>query len=200
MANSKIGQHLLEFQLSGYTAPARSHVVRAWISPTGVPAIGTPPASVTIQKLGGATANLQVVADQFWSYLRLSYPAAIVASGFSLWRYVTENSRDFITAGTLATPAGSNGGAADVAGQCTLTFRHALGGIGKLVLIESVNPGNTQVALVPNGAGNNVQRIAAYLLSADGPMVALDNSFPIAALRDSRGQNEAVFKKVYRGT
>lgn len=197
MPNSKIGQYQLELQLSGFTAPTRSHVVRLWCMPTGTPAVGTPPASVTIQKLGGATSNLQVVADAFWSYVRLSYPAAISAAGFTLWKYVTETSKDFITAGTLTTPAGATGSVQNAA-QCTLTFRHALGGIGKIVLIESNQGGDTQVALVANSLGSAVQRLAAYLMSADSPMIALDNSFPVTPLRESRGQNEAAWRQIYR--
>lgn len=199
MPNSKIGQYLLEYSLSGFTTPTRSHVVRLWVMPTGSPAIGTPATSVTIQKLSGATANLQVVADQAWSYLRLQWPAAIQATGFSLWKYVTENSKDYISGGSLATPAGTGGGVT-IAGQCTLTFRHALGGIGKIVLIESANGGDTQVASLANAAGTATQRLTAYLMSADSPMVALDNSFPVTPLRDSRGQNEAIWRKVYRST
>lgn len=199
MANSKVGQYVLEFGLTGFTIPVRSHVVRMWVSPTGTPAIGTPPASVTIQKLGGSTASLDVVANQAWSYLRQQWPAAIIATGYSLWRFATENSRDFVTGGLLATPTG-NGASAVTASQCTLTFRHALGGIGKIVLLESSNGGDTQTTLVANAAGSTVQKLAAYIMSADSPMIALDNSFPITPLRDSRGQNEAIWRKVYRGT
>jgi len=199
MANSKIGQYLLEYSLSGFVTPTRSHVVRLWVMPTGSPAIGTPATSVTIQKLGGATANLQVVADQAWSYLRLQWPASIQATGFSLWKYVTENSKDYISGGSLAAPAGTGGGVT-LAGQCTLTFRHALGGIGKIVLIESANAGDTQLASLANAAGTAAQKLTAYLMSSDSPMVALDNSFPITPLRDSRGQNEAIWRKIYRST
>lgn len=199
MANSKIGQYALEFTLSGFTTPTRSHVVRMWISPVGSPAIGTPATGITIQKLGGTTANLQVVADQAWSYLRLSWSSAISASGFSLWKYVTENSRNYISGGTLATPAGT-GATITAAHQVTLTFRHAQGGIGKLVLLETGNAGDIQQALTANAAGTVNQRIAAYVMSADSPMIALDNSFPITPLRQSFGQNEALWRKLYRGT
>lgn len=198
MANSRIGQYALEYQLSGFTTPTRSHVVRLWIAPVGSPAIGTPAASITVQKLGGATASLQAVADQAWSYLRLSWSTAIAASGFSLWKYVTENSREYISGGTLATPLGT-GATVTAAHQVTLTFRHAGGGIGKIVLLETGNAGDQQTALTANAAGTVNQRIAAYVMSADSPMVALDNTFPITPLRQSFGQNEALWRKLYRG-
>jgi hypothetical protein len=195
--NSKIGQYSLEFDLNGYSSPTRSHKLRLWVMPTGTPAVGTPPAGVTIQKLGGTTASLQAVADQAWSYFRLAYPTAVIASSFSLWKFVTENVKDFVTAGTPAANTGATG-TLTPAHQVTLTFRHALGAIGKIVMLESTATGNTQNALVANGAGTPQQRIAAYLVSADSPMLALDNSFPVTPLRDSRGENEALHKLLYR--
>lgn len=197
MANSKIGQYQLEFQLDGYTSPTRSHLLHVWLSVQGNPPPGTLATAIDVLKLGGATAKLDVVANQAWSYFRLAYNATIQANNFTLWKYATENARDFISSGTITTPAGS-GGTTIIAGQATLTFRHALGGIGKIVLIESTLAGDTQVALVPNGAGNPAQRIAAYMMSADSPMIALDNSFPVSALRDSRGQNERVWREIFR--
>lgn len=198
MPNSKAGQYQIEYQLEGFTAPIRSHRVRVWVAAQGSPIAGTPPTSIDIQKKGGATANLQAIADQFWSYLRLAYNTNINASSYSLWRFATENARDFISGGTVASPAGASASGFVVAGQMTLTFRHALGGIGKLALLETSFGGDTRSALTPNPAGTPSQRIAAYILSADSPMIALDNSFAVGALRDSRGQNEAIWRLVYR--
>jgi hypothetical protein len=76
--------------------------------------------------------------------------------------------------------------------QTTLTFRSGSGGIAKLVFIEANLSGNQRAALVPNAAGTSPQRIAAYALSSDSPFQALDNAFLVAALRDSRGENEAI--------
>jgi hypothetical protein len=197
MANSKAGQYQIEYRLEGFVNPTRSHVVRAWVSASGSPVVGALPADVQIQKRGGTTASLQSVADQFWSFLRLSYGVTITAANFSLWRFATENARDFISGGSVANPAGT-GASPVIAGQCTLTFRHALGGIGKIVLLESGNGGDSRSSLIANAAGSATQRLAAYLMSADSPMVALDNSFPVTPLRDSRGQNEAIWRLVYR--
>lgn len=198
MANSKIGQYQIEYRLEGFTAPVRSHVVRLWVAPVGTPVVGAPPTSIDIGKRGGASANLQIVADQAWSYIRLNYPAAISATAFSLWHFVTANARNFISGGTLATPAGSGAGSVQVAAETMLTFRHGNGGIGKIVLLESNVSGDSRSALVANAAGTGLQRLAAYIMSADGIMTALDNSFPVSPLRDSRGQNEAIWRMVYR--
>lgn len=197
MAYSKVGQYSLEYRLEGFTSPTRSHALRAWISPLGTPAIGALPAAIDIQKLGGGTADLGTVANQLWSYLRLMYASSVSAVSYTLWKFATENSRDFVSAGTLTTPAGASG-SVQVAQQTTLTFRHALGGIGKLVFLESNQSGDTRTALIPNTLGTPTQRIAAYAMSADSVLIALDNSFPVTPLRDSRGQNEAVWRLIYR--
>lgn len=198
MANSKIGQWQLEYRIDGFTNPVRSHSLRVWVSASGTPTVGQAPADIQIQKRGGATATLQAVADQCWGFLRLFYTNTLSASSFSLWRYATETRRDFYSGGSLTTPAGSVAGLPTPAHQVTLTFRHALGGIGKLVLLETSLSGDSRLALVANAAGNPAQRMAAYMMSADGIMVALDNSFPISPLRDSRGQNETIWKQLYR--
>lgn len=197
MANSRIGQYQLEYVIEGYTAPVRSHLLRLWIPVQGNPPAGTPATSIDVAKLGGSTAKLDVVANQAWSYFRLGYATTVSCINYSLWKYATENARDFVASGAITTPAGAAGSVV-VAGQVTLTFRHALGAIGKIVMIESSQGGDNSSALVPNAAGSPIQRIAAYLMSADSPMTALDNSFPVAPLRDSRGQNERAWREVFR--
>lgn len=191
MANSRAGQYLLEYDLAGFGSPVNSHKLRVNVMAQGSPAGGTIPTAIDINKKGGATANLQVVADQVWSYFRLAYAVAITATGYTLWRWVTNTNKDFISAGNLTTPAATGAGTV-LSWQATLTFRGGNGGIGKIVMIESNLSGNQRAALVPNAAGNPAQRIAAFALSADSPFQTLDNAFFVAALRDSRGENEAI--------
>lgn len=191
MANSPVGQYQLEYDLSGFGAPVNSHKLRCNVMVTGAPVGGTPPASIDVMKKGGATATLQAVADQVWSYFRLLYPTVVSASSFTLWRWVTGTARDFVSAGILTTPAGTSG-VATPSWQQTLTFRSGSGGIAKLVFIEANMSGNQRAALIPNAAGTAAQRVAAFALSADSPFQALDNAFIVAALRDSRGENEAI--------
>jgi hypothetical protein len=191
MANSRIGQYLLEFDLVGFGAPVNSHKLRANIMVQGSPVGGTVPTAIDVNKKGGATSNLQVMSDQVWSYFRLLYPSSISAASFTLWKWVTNTSKDFISAGTLTTPAGSTG-SITTSWQTTLTFRSGSGGIAKLVFIECNQAGNQRNPLIANAAGTPVQRVAAYALSADSPFQALDNAFVVASLRDSRGENEAI--------
>lgn len=197
MANSKVGQYRLEFDVTGFDAPSRSHKAGLWVMPLTAPDIGEDPTGITIQLRGGGYKNLQEVADQFGGFLRRMYSLSVDCESFTLWKYVTEFQREFQTAG-LAVPGVSGVGAINVANQVTYTFRHTGGGIGKLVLLETNVGGNDQLQANPNPVGTDSERLINYLISADSPMLALDNTFPLTPLKESRGENEKLWRKVYR--
>lgn len=199
MANNYPGPYEIEFQLAGWTSPIREHVLRFSVVALGAPAPGTLPSAIDIQKMSGATAKLDVVANQIWSFYRISYHTSINVVGYTLWKYVTGTlAKDFVSAGTVTTPAGTSAVAPIAAGQTTLTFRTANGGILKSVLIESSNAGDTRIVLTPNVAGSAPQRIASYIMSGDNVALGRDDSYPVAALRDARGQNEKIWRKIFR--
>lgn len=194
------GPYEIEYTITGFTAPVREHKIRINTIAIGTPAPGTLPTAITLQKAGGGTATLAAVADQAWSFLRQFWPAAIVCAGYQFWKYVPSTyAKDFIATGAVTNPTGTGGGV-NPKHQITMTFRSANGGILKTVLLETAMTGDTQTALVPNGAGTAPQKWAAYLLSADGPAIAADDAYPILALRDSRGENERLFRKIFRGS
>jgi hypothetical protein len=192
------GPYELEFVLSLATTPAREHVIRQNIALVGSPVAGTPFASITVQKQGGGTANLQTAADLLWSFHRLMHATIMTVVNVILWKYVTGTfAKDFVSSGTVATPSGVTGSAQE-AQQHTLSFRTANGGIMKLVYLEGNVAGNSRLNLVPNTVGTNFQKVAAYVLSADNICLGRDDSYPVAALRESRGQNERVWRSIHR--
>lgn len=194
------GPYEIEFEVNmGAVTPARTHVIRVNCAIVGTPAPGTLPSAITVQKAGGGTGTLQAVADQWWSFVRQFYLPSVTCTSFTLWKYISGTfSKDFISAGAVANPAGTGGGSTVIAGQVTLSFRTANGSVIKQVFIETGLAGDTRTTLVPNAAGNSVQKFAAYLLSADNVALGRDDSYPVAALRDSRGQNEKVWRSIYR--
>lgn len=193
------GPYEIEFSLVGWTAPTREHKIRNSVVAVGTPAIGAAPTAINIQTAGGGSKTLQAVADQAWSFLRSFYNTSISCSGFTFWKYVAGTfAKDFVSAGVPANPAGTGGGVT-IAHQTVMTFRSANGGIQKWSLLENSQTGSTQIALVPNAAGTIAQKWAAYILSTDGAFIARDNAYPIAALRVSEGENERVWRKVFRG-
>lgn len=193
------GPYELEFDLTGWTSPNRTHKIRFNVIAVGNPAVGTLPTAITMQKLGGGTGTLASTANQIWEYLRLFWATSISASGYTLWKYVPGTyAKDFITAGTLTNPAASASGGTP-GHQLTMTFRSGNGGIAKVVLLETNQSGNTRVTLSPNPAGTPPQRLAAYLLSVDSIVIGRDDAFLVSALRDARGENEALFRLLFRG-
>ena len=199
MPSNLPGPYEIEFVLSGWTAPIREHVMRFSVVAIGSPVAGTLPTAIDIQKMGGGTAKLDVVANQIWSFFRIVYNTTINVVGYTLWRYVPGTlAKDYIAAGTVTTPAGTSATGAIAAQQVTLTYRSANGGVLKQVMLEPSLAGDARVVLVPNAAGTGIQRIAAYTLSADNVIIARDDSYPVAAMRSSPGQNEKIWRKIYR--
>lgn len=197
MANSKVGNYQLEFTLSGFTSPFREHTHSIWVAPTTFLSAGVDPDDVDLQLKGGGTKTLQESADQYSSFLRNMYASAISVSAFQLWRWDTEYQRNFMSAG-LAVPTTSGTGSVTEAGEQIVTMRCAGGAIQKIVMIENNITGNGRIPAVPNASGTSTQRLVAFLLSADGCAIGLDNTFPVAGLFDSRGQNEAIWRKIHR--
>ena len=198
MAENLPGPYEIEFDMLGWSSPAREHVHRINVACVGTPAIGALPTAINIQKMGGGSGTLNVVANQYWEFMRLFYPAAITTSGYILWKYVVGTlGKTFISSGTVTNPAG-NGAAIVAASQLTLTYRSALGGIMKQVLLEPNLAGSNRIPLIPNAAGASYQRMAAYIMSADNIALARDDGFPIAPMHAASGENERMFRKLYR--
>jgi hypothetical protein len=192
------GPYEIEFTLTGWTTPTREHVFRVSVAALGSPAFGTLPTAIDIQKMGGSTAKLNVVANQMWEFLRLFWNTTITCTGYQLWKYVPGTlGKDFVSTGAVTNPAAS-GAVGEIAGQLTQTYRSANGGIMKLVLLETNQTGNAKVTLVPNVAGTASQRLAAYIMSADNVVLARDDAYPVNSLRDSRGQNERIWRLIFR--
>lgn len=192
------GPYEIEFSLDGWVSPNRQHVIRHSVAAVGSPAVGTLPTAVDIQKMGGSTAKLNIVANQIWEFYRLFWNTSILCSGYQLWRYVSGTlGKDFISTGTVTNPAGSGAGGVN-AGQLTQTYRSANGGILKIVVLESNQSGDARITLVPSAVGNASQRLAAYVMSADNVILARDDAYPVNPLRDSRGQNEKIWRLINR--
>lgn len=198
MANSRVGNYQLEFLLTGFTSPTRTHSHSIYVAPLTAPVAGTPVADIDVQQRGGGSTDLQSAANTYSGFLRRFYSTAIDVENFTLWRYVTENSRDFVTAG-VAVPGVAGTGAITIAQQNTLSYRTAGGAVLKQVMLESNQGGDAKSTLTADAAGNTVQRMAGYLMSSGGVAIGIDNTFPIAPLTIANGQNEKVWRKIYRG-
>lgn len=166
----------------------------------GNPAVGSVPGSIAVQTKSGASLALLTAVNDVWNIVRTGLSSSGVSClSWTLWRYVPNTlAKDFITAGQVTNPAGTQGPAAVAAAQTKLTFRSANGGIFQTNLLESSNSNVTIGPLIPAGTGAWQVIYAAYALSSSGWMIARDDSYPVAALNVAFGQNEALFNKRYR--
>lgn len=195
--SSRAGQYQLEFNIEGFTAPNRAHSLRGYVAPQSPPAAGTPMSSIALQARGGGTVNADVAANAFWEFIRPLYNNSISCNSANLWYFVTDTMRTYISTVVLTNPL-CTGGAPQPMQQVTLTWRTAKGKYIKFVLLETNLTGSSTVPLVSNAAGGQTQRISAHVMSMNGVFVGIDNSFPIAPLRDARGQNEYWFRELNR--
>lgn len=192
------GPYELEYFIRVPSTPNREHVFRQNVGVSGAPALGTPMSSISLLKKGGGTVAADVALNLLWSFVRNLYPTTATCFGVTLWRYQTGTlSKDFVTAATVTSPAGLSG-VFQEAQQATLSFRSGNGGIQKMVFLECNLVGNTRTTLLANGAGSATEKLAAYVMSADNVTLSRDDAFAIAPLRLSLGQNEAIFRKIYR--
>lgn len=165
----------------------------------GTPIVGASPGSIAVQTKSGASLALLTAVNDVWNIVRTGLNTGVVCNGWTLWRYVPGTlAKDFITAGAVTNPAGSQSGTATAAAQTKLTFRLAAGGIMQTNLLEGAVAGNTKTTLVPASTGTWDKIYAAYVLSASGWVLGRDDSYPVAALNISLSQNEALFKARYR--
>lgn len=195
------GPYELEFVINmGGVTPARVHALRINVAVVGTPVSGALLSSVTLQTAGGGTKTAQAAADQFWSFIRLKYAATVTCTEVRLWKYIPNTfAKDFISAGAVANNAGASGGVVN-AQQETLSFRTANGSVLKIVILEGNLAGDTITTLTPVAAGNQAQRIAFYIMSADNVALGRDDGYPVAAMRQALGQNERIWRKIFRTT
>jgi len=83
-----------------------------------------------------------------------------------------------------------------LASQTTLTFRSTKGGIGRLVLLETVGSTNDQIE--PGDFDLTIQELVTEFVSNGSPWRTRDDGFFLTPIRLSPGQNETIWRKRYR--
>lgn len=183
--------------ISGVTLP---HSLKVNCAAIGTPAPGSPASAISLQTRSGTPALIQTCVDGLWAFLRPMLHTSVVAAVWTLWRYPVAGSfaKDFITSGTLTNPAGTAAAVPTAAFYGIFKFRSAGGGTMGITLLESVHSQKTKIPLTANVSGNDNQKLAAYVISTAGWMIARDDSFPIVPTTLSQGENERLFRQRFR--
>ena len=178
-----------------YVTDGLTHEAKVNCVALGDPGLGTPEASINFQTIGGTGAPMSDCISDFWAFYRMLLPVATVSAGAELWRYTPGTfQKQFVTA-HIGSLLQGNAPAYVAARQDVFSFRTANGGIMKINILETSNTSDLVTPLVANAIGSDSQKMAAYIISSAGWLLARDDAFPIAPLNWSNGQNEAVWRK-----
>jgi hypothetical protein len=164
----------------------------------GDPEPGTPAEDIRIVKRDTTEWDLDEFALAWITLVEGLYHTSVGIGQFELWQYPTPQTFDavFITASDVA-DVGISASAYNPASQQTISFRSQEGGNMRLTFLET---SITSAAGYESPPYTNAQleALRLWVLSGSNPILARDTSQPIAAIRWSKGQNEAVFKRRYR--
>jgi len=178
--------------------PAITHSSRFSCQIQGTPAAGLPFTSYSAFPLSGAVIPLNTVVDNWVALLRplLSTGGGNTVDYAELWKYTPGTfSAVFMSSYSIALP-GLSGGSVFAAGQLIQTYRTYEGGIFKVSVMEStvVSSGIDSPPFTPAAAEN----MRGGIIGASNCWIGKDTSYPLAAIGQYAGQNEALFKKRYR--
>lgn len=156
---------------------------------------GTEFTDINIVLRDAAVEKLFDHIDAFQLLVEPLYPATTSFARWELWK-IPEGTYDatFISAYEVG-HVGSNAAASRPAGQVTLTFRSLAGNSGRLQLMESSEPSDSRV--IPPYPGDYAD-LADYVIAANTPFEARDNSYFFANIALNMGQNEKLFRKRFR--
>jgi|SRR3990172_6090248 len=179
-----------------YTVSAREHVQKLNVSLASTPDPGDPFSGITATTRVGGTRALDDAVDD-WVAVIDNYFNSTDASFVraELWQYETESfDAHFVTTYDISAP-GISAIATVPASQVTWTFRTLEGGVMRVTLLDT----QSGVALPDYPPYSSAaQDVADFVTASDNPWLGRDGSYPFANIAVSYGQNEALFRKVYR--
>lgn len=179
-----------------YTVFGRTHKLRVELQLDSSPVAGTDPATLNAVTKSGGTVNLVTAVTALVDLIKPQFEAAATFNSFILWKFVSgTNQKSFIGSATLGI-SGTSGNSGVVAHYSMFTFRSSNGGIAKLVMLEDSQSGNSKTTYANMGSVR--QAIADYCIGPGSWIYARDNGYPVAVLFESQGQNESVWRKIYR--
>lgn len=157
---------------------------------------GTPFNEIETQGHNGTTSTLDTEVEGFIDAIAPQMSNATDFTTVELWKYPPEGF-DAVFYGVYASGvSGTNVNPAQAAHYDIFTFRTLGGGIMRLTLLESTNSANN-VQSFPT-ASTVANALFNYITNLSRPWVGRDNFRPLAALKWSQGQNEAIWRRRFR--
>jgi len=179
-----------------YSTAARSHKMRLDCQLSTSPPAGADLSTLNVITSGGANVGLTSAVGSLITLMLPFVSDTMTFNDFTLWKFVTgTQQRTFIGTAQIAI-VGTNVNGSVPAHYSMFTMRTQNGGIAKVVLLEDVSNGNTKLPY--SLLGTAAQDLFDYMTGDDTWIYARDNSYPVAPLFRSEGQNEALWRKIYR--
>lgn len=179
-----------------YSVSGLTHTMKVNCKVEGSPLPGVDASTLTMETRGGGSVNLVDAVDGFVALLADVHSTDMDFDYAEVYSYPPQSyDATFISAFSLAV-TGTVASTVYPAQQHTLTFRTQEGGVMKLVLLETAFTGNGIIS-----GSNDVAPWAAIWSFVDSDanwLLARDTSWPIAKIRRSDGQNEALFRRRFR--
>lgn len=179
-----------------YVVSLREHVAKLNVTPSSEPSPGDPFTSISCLDRNGSPRVLSVqvglLVDEMDNWLN-STDADILRA--ELWKYEPESfDSSFVSTYDLSV-AGASATATVPASQIIWTFRTGAGGSMRFTMLDVVTPPG--VSVYPPYGGITAS-MAALFLDDTTVFHARDDSHPFANSGFHPGQNERLFKRIYR--
>jgi hypothetical protein len=145
----------------------------------------------------GGNDNLSEQVDAYVALFRALYNGNMTLARAECWKY-TEGTNDavFIASDDIALQGSQGSGTLQTAAESIMTFRTSNGGSARFHWYQSLQ--SFGAADLPPFSNASYEAIRAYWLSSAGWAVGRDNGRLISAIGLYHGQNEHIFKKIYR--
>ena len=164
-------------------------------SPTPL-SVGDDYATINAITRAGGNRLLSTAVDELLDRIGSQYYTGVTFSGIEVWKHVPLSfEKTFITS-TTGSVAGLSGATTTKASQATLTFRTQEGGLMKFIMLETIQPYNSQRPYTNLAADEKL--IVDHFTSSSNVWLARDTSYPVSFIRMSYGQNESVWRKRFR--
>jgi len=180
-----------------YTISTRTHVVRLNVNLAADPLPGDAFSTINAVQRNGTNIPLNTAVSAFvvhWA--KFFNNASVLITHAELWKYDAASfDAQFVSVFDINAP-GTIAAATVQASQVILTFRTQEGGIMRIDALDTWWPQSASLSY--SGIGTAAQLFVDAIVSPTNVWLARDTSYPFSFLRLHPGQNERLFRKIYR--
>jgi hypothetical protein len=181
-------------------AGVRTHSQRMSVRYDGAPSPGDDSSTIDLLRRNDTVVDLEAFVDAYAAIWASFYPGGASMDYVEFWTYPPlSTDGTYITTYAVGV-VGTNVAASNIGFQDTFTFRTQEGGVFKIVMLENIYTDQQPHSLSVPAAGGEADLVDLVIDPLFAVFLAKDTSYPVAGLRRSGGQNERLFRKIFRDT